>query len=231
MRPLDSLEEALGVSFQRRELLRLAIVHSSYANENPAENPESNERLEFLGDALLGLVVASDLYQRNPGWPEGELTSRRSSVVRGETLAEIAESLGLGRYLLMGRGEEASGGRERPSNLAAAFEAVVGALLLDQGYEAAREFVLRALAEKLAAASRHGVPTNPKSMLQELVQSKGKPSPVYRIVEMAGEDQAHLFTAEAVVADVVVGRGTGRRKSAAEQEAALDALKALGDQA
>ena len=123
---LGPVETALGVSFHDKELLRLALVHSSYLNENPTAFSEPNERLEFLGDALIGAVVAEELYRRNPEWSEGRLTEARSALVRGETLARLAESLGLGDHLYMGRGEEAGGGRDRPTNLAAALEAVVG---------------------------------------------------------------------------------------------------------
>ena len=224
---MASLEEALGSTFRDRDLLGLALVHSSYLNENPEEFSESNERLEFLGDALIGLVIAHRLYQSFPDHTEGELTALRSALVRGETLARTAESLNLGQYLLMGRGEEVSGGRDRPSNLAAAFEAVVGALLLDQDYEAASALVLRALSQELSAIGRQ-LPNNPKSLLQELVQSRGSGPPSYRIVEVTGEHHARLFTAEVVVSGGVLGRGTGQRKSQAEQEAARQALKELG---
>ena len=228
MRHLDSLEESLGVFFKERSLLRLAFVHSSYLNENPGQFPQSNERLEFLGDALIGLATAEELYRRYPDRPEGELTAQRSALVQRETLARIAQSLDLGNQLLMGLGEEASGGRERPSNLEATFEALVGALFLDQGYQAARTFVLQALADELLEADQRDPPKNPKSLLQELVQGDGGDAPSYRIVEVTGEDHARQFTAEAVVSGNVVGRGTGPRKSNAEQEAARNALKALG---
>ena len=228
MRHLDSLEESLGISFKERSLLRLAFVHSSYLNENPDQFPQSNERLEFLGDALIGLATAEELYRRYPDRPEGELTAQRSALVQGETLARIAQTMDLGNQLLMGVGEEASGGRERPSNLEATFEALVGALFLDQGYLAARTFVLETLADELLEADQRDPPKNPKSLLQELVQGDGGDAPSYRIVGVTGEDHARQFTAEAVVSGNVLGRGTGPRKSNAEQEAARNALKALG---
>ena len=128
-----TLEEALGVRFRDGGLRRLALVHSSYLNENPGEHPESNERLEFLGDAVLGMVVAEELYGANPSWPEGRLTQARAALVQEATLAEAARSIGLGKMLRMGRGEEAGGGRERASNLSAGLEAVIGAVFLDQG--------------------------------------------------------------------------------------------------
>ena len=194
----------------------------------PGELSGSNERLEFLGDALIGLVIADHLYRRFPDQAEGELTMMRSLLVRGETLARIANSLDLGQYLLMGRGEEAGGGRDRASNQAAAFEALVGALLLDQGYDLAQTFVLRVMSEELAAVAKGRLAGNAKSLLQELVQIEGAPAPSYRVVEVAGEDHEREFTAEVVVSGTVMGRGTGRRKSLAEQQAARKALEALG---
>ena len=135
MSPLEDVEQSLGLSFRCRELLELAFVHGSYLNENPDDFGESNERLEFLGDALIGLVIAHEVYDRFPERQEGELTALRSALVRGDTLAQTAASLRLGQFMFMGEGEEASGGRERQSTLAAVFEALVGAVLLDKGYD------------------------------------------------------------------------------------------------
>lgn len=225
---LDSLGEELGVSFRSRELLELAFVHSSYMNENPDSFAESNERLEFLGDALIDLSVAHELYAKYPDRPEGELTALRAALVRGETLARTAESLRLGRFLLMGRGEEAGGGRTRRSNLAAVFESLVGALFLDQGYERASAFVLAALADEFEVLQSGDTAKNPKSILQELVQARGTPPPDYRTVDITGRDHDRLFTVEVLVGGKVVGRGRGRRKSYAEQDAAREALKSLG---
>lgn len=220
------IEKALSLSFKEKDLLQLALIHRSFLNENPGAFSESNERLEFLGDALLGLVVAQELFRRHPEKPEGELTTLRSALVRGDTLARIANSLELGEHLLMGRGEEASGGRERQSNLACAFEALLGAVFIDQGYEAARDFVLRVMADEISSVET--VPKSAKSVLQELVQRRGVGSPSYRVVEVGGEDHAREFTSEVTVSGEVVGRGKGRRKSEAEAEAAGQALKALG---
>jgi ribonuclease-3 len=229
LQELGPLEAALGVVFRQKDLLHLALAHSSFIHENPGVLAESNERLEFLGDAALGSAIARELYDRYPDWPEGELTLARSALVRGETLAAAADGLGLGEHLYMGRGEEAGGGRKRPANLAAAFEAVVGALLLDQGYEAARDFVLRVLSDELSDLGVSGAPGNPKSLLQEAVQARGQPSPSYEIVEVAGVEHARRFTAEVTVDGRVLGRGTGARKAQAESAAAAEALKALGE--
>lgn len=225
----DELERALGVRFLDGELLRLALVHSSYINENPGLFPESNERLEFLGDAVLGVAVAQELYAANPSWPEGRLTQARAALVQEATLAEAARDIGLGDMLRMGRGEEAGGGRDRPSNLSAGLEAVIGAVFLAQGYEVAREVVLRVLGEPLSSLGEPEMSANPKSALQEAVQAEGLPSPTYRIVHEEGADHDRLFVAEVTVGGEVVGRGEGKRKSLAEQTAAVVALRRLGD--
>lgn len=228
MTDISSLEDALGVSFRDKDLLRLALVHSSYLNENPGAFAESNERLEYLGDAVLGLIVAQELFGRHAEWAEGDLTRARAEVVRGETLARLATGLELGDLLYMGQGEEKGGGRRRPSNLAAVFEAVVGAVLLDQGYEAARASCLAVLSEAIdSAGSRRGA-LNPKSALQELVQRRGQGTPVYSVVNTAGQEHSRIFTAEVTVEGETAGRGSGRRKSDAEQAAAQEALAALG---
>ncbi len=219
------LRQTLGISFEEPELLELALTHSSYLNENPDAAGESNERLEFLGDAVLGAVVARELFERNPDWPEGRLTQARAAIVEGKSLAQTARRLGLGTHLHMGKGEEAAGGRDRPSNLAGAFEAVVGAVFVDQGYETAEAFILRMMAAEFENTSRDAVLQNPKSVLQETVQAQGLPAPSYETVDVSGEDHARLFTVEVVVDGEVKGRGTGRRKSQAEQEAAEQALR------
>ena len=227
---LEPLEQALGLRFRDQELLQRALAHSSFANEHPEVAPESNERLEFLGDALLGAVVAAELFQRYPQMAEGELTTARSALVRGDSLAEVARELGLGELLLLGQGEELSGGRGRTSNLSAAFEAVIGAVFLDRGYEEARRLMLRLFEGRIAGFSHNELPRDPKSRLQELVQRQGRPAPVYRIVQETGPDHAKQFVAEAHVAGQVLGRGSGRRKSDAEGEAAEVALRRLEEE-
>ena len=221
---LGPLEEALGVRFQNQTLLKRSLVHSSYMNENPLEAPESNERLEFLGDALLDFVVAEELYQRYPQMPEGQLTAARAALVRGEALAQVARRLALGDALLLGQGEESSGGRSRGSNLAAVFEALIGAIFLDQGYEGVHTYILNALQPELERISVQGVPEDPKSRLQELIQGQEGRTPNYRIAEELGPDHAKHFVAEALIGDRVAGRGSGRRKAEAEQAAARAAL-------
>ena len=172
-----STVERLYESFVDRSLLRLALTHGSYSNEHPDASAESNERLEFLGDAVVGLALAEEIYRRCPDLKEGQLTAIRSAVGRGDTLARVAASLGLGERLYMGKGEAAGGGRHRASNLAAAFEALVGALFLDQGYRAASKFVVNVLADELSDAAERPVVKDAKSLLQELVQGpRSRPS-------------------------------------------------------
>lgn len=224
---LTSLEENLGVSFKNRELLEQALVHRSYLNENPDFRLGSNERLEYLGDALIALATAHELYARNPDSSEGDLTALRAALVSGEALAQVGESLKLGPALYLGQGEERSGGRHRTSNLAGAFEAVVGALFVDQGYRAAQDLVIRCLSTQMDGILAKGIPRDFKSRLQELVQGRGHQSPSYQTVDASGPDHNRLFTVEVLVEGEVKGRGRGRRKAEAEQNAAEDALAAL----
>ncbi len=221
------LEKSLGVTFTDKSLLALALTHSSLLNESPEAASECNERLEFLGDAVLGMAIAEELYMRFPQRQEGALTSMRSNIVRGETLAHAARRLDLGEHLLMGAGEATTGGRGRESNLSAAFEAVVGALFLDQGYEAAKAFCIDALNNEIASIHSSPQLRHPKSALQEMVQGQRMQAPSYRIVNAEGEDHAPTFTAEVIIDGAVLGTGTGRSKSIAEQEAATAALEYL----
>ena len=227
----DSLEGKLGVSFIDKGLLTQALVHSSFLNENPGVFAESNERLEFLGDAVVGSAVAAELFSTYDSWPEGMLTAGRSSLVQGDTLARVAGRLGLGEHLQMGRGEEAAGGRNRPNNLAATFEAVVGAYFLDLGYDAAADLVLRLLGPELSELTEPGASPNPKSSLQEAIQARGQTAPSYRIVKVEGQDHARRFTAEVVIDGVPIGTGMGSRKALAERAAADDALKSMAEDA
>jgi len=224
---LVRLQEILNVSFMDLSLLEQALVHRSYLNENPDSVLPSNERLEFLGDALLGFVVAQRLYVEYPHLSEGEMSRLRSAIVCRETLAHLASSLGLGEYLRLGRGEEASGGRKRESNLACAFEAVVGAILVDRGFAAARDFILRFLDAELETAVEETLAKDYKSRLQEIVQAREQKTPSYRIVETTGPEHEKKFTVEVLVGDLVMGRGTGRSKRVAEREAARVALERL----
>jgi len=223
----DSLEERLDIFFNDKNLLTQALVHSSFLHENPGVFTESNERLEFLGDAIIGSAIAAELFSTYDSWPEGMLTSGRASLVQGDTLARVAGRLGLGEYLQMGIGEEAAGGRNRSSNLAATFEAVVGAHFLDCGYDAAADLVLRLLKPELSKLTEPGAFPNPKSSLLEAIQARGQTAPSYRIVKVEGQDHARRFTVEVVVDGEPIGIGTGSRKALAERAAADDALKTM----
>jgi len=218
----------LGFSFKDPSLLSLALVHRSYCNENGLDSSESYERLEFLGDAVLELAVSTELYRRIPQADEGELTKTRSSLVRRETLAQIARRMGLGDYLLVGKGVDASNGRQQDSVLAAAVEALVAAVYLDQGNEFTRQFIIRLLDVELAQVERAGgPPENPKSKLQEIVQRQGLNPPKYRLVSSEGPDHGPVFGVEVLVDGQVVGAGAGGKKSEAEGAAAEAALAAL----
>lgn len=222
------LESALGLKLRDPALLQQALVHRSFLNEQGGPLADSYERLEYLGDAVLGLTVSAELFRRYPLLDEGELTKLRASLVCGASLARVARRLGLGEFLLLGRGEAASGGRGRDSLLAAAFEAVVAAVFLDQGYSRASRFILRTMAEDLEEFSPQGAPPeNPKSRLQEYLQGLGRPTPRYRLVSSQGPDHRPLFTVEVLVEDEAVGAGQGGSRADAERCAAQDALSRL----
>jgi ribonuclease-3 len=223
----NDCQKHLGISFRQESLLELAFVHPSYLNENPGFAGSSNERLEFLGDAILNFIVAEKLYEEFPELCEGNLTEIRASLVCRDTLAEIAFSLKLGDWLLLGQGEEANGGRTRPSNLANAMEALIGVLYLEQGLARARRFIFRQLKPRLDKIKVGKRTPNYKALVQELVQGQKRPTPVYRLVETAGPDHSKQFTVEILVEGEVVGNGTGKSKKAAENQAARAAWEKL----
>ncbi len=227
MSDLDALQAILGVNFKDESLLRQALVHRSYLNENTALHLASNERLEFLGDAVLGFVVANELYSRFPDFSEGELTKLRAALVRGETLNRIAASLQLGDYLYLGHGEEESGGRSRSRNLSCTLEAVIGAVFLDGGLDAVESFILKLLNSELDGVVEDKFAADYKSRLQQIIQSERKITPVYRTIEEVGPDHAKVFTVEVLAGDMILGRGSGRSKRAAEVDAARHALQGL----
>jgi ribonuclease-3 len=223
----NDCQKNLGISFHKESLLEQAFVHLSYLNENPDFGRPSNERLEFLGDTVLNLIVTEKLYKEFPKLSEGELTEIRASLVCRDTLAELASSLKLGDWLLLGRGEEASGGRVKPSNLANAMEALLGALYLDQGLARARRFILRQLKPELEKIKAGETTPNYKALVQELIQGQKRPTPVYRLVEATGPEHSKQFTAEILVDGEALGRGTGKSKKVAESQAAKAAWKKL----
>jgi ribonuclease-3 len=224
---LITWQQSLGITFNNISLLEQALVHSSYVNENPGLAPTSNERLEFLGDAVLGLAVAERLYQDFPQFTEGQMTRLRAALVRRETLARMAQAIGLGDHLCLGKGEETSGGRQKPVNLAGAIEAVIGAIFLDQGLARAKDFTLRLLEADLQKAVTRGDIMDYKSELQELIQAREQQTPTYHVIESTGPEHDKRFTVEVKVGDALLGRGSGKSKKAAESEAARAALEKL----
>jgi ribonuclease-3 len=227
MNEWNDCQKDLGISFHQESLMEQAFVHLSYLNENPSFARPSNERLEFLGDAILNFIVTEKLYEEFPQLSEGELTEIRAALVCRDTLAELASSLKLGDWLLLGRGEEANGGRAKESNLANAMEALIGALYLDQGIAKTRRFILRQLKPELKKIKAGKITPNYKALVQELIQGQKKPTPVYRLVEATGPDHSKQFTAEILVAGEALGRGVGKSKKVAESQAARAAWEKL----
>ncbi|MCX6003610.1 MAG: ribonuclease III [Chloroflexi bacterium] len=227
MSDLNEFQRIIGVFFNRPDLLTQALTHSSYANENSGIAPVSNERLEFLGDAVLGLIVAENLYRDFPNLSEGEMTRLRSLLVKQDTLAQVAESIGLGNFLYLGKGEEASNGKEKPANLARALEAIIAAVYLDQGYFVSEQLILDLLDTELWKALNQGVLIDYKSQLQELLQARTQQPPAYYLIETEGPDHDKKFTVEVRLGDDVLAKGSGRSKKKAETEAARVALEKL----
>jgi len=226
MKPLDELPQALGCHFAEPGLLRLALTHPSVAHEQAAQL-QHNQRLEFLGDSVVELIVTHELYRRLPTAGEGALTKTRARLVNRRSLAERARRLDLGAYLVLSRGEELHGGRDRSSTLADSFEALVGALFLDQGLETAREFVLRQFEDDLARIPGSTDAENPKGELQERLQAVSPQAPQYRLEAATGPDHDRVFECAVYHEGVELGRGQGKSKKTAEAEAAADALRRL----
>lgn len=220
----NDLEIKLGVKFKTIGLLRIALTHPSATNEMGLKRHESNQRMEFLGDAVLDLIVANYLYDQHYEWNEGELTVESDKLVNGATLAKIAAEINLGQYLILGKGLIAQSGRDKPSILAAAFEAVVAAVFIEGGLEMAHNMVVQLYSKYLYALEEV---KNSKKYLQEYLQSKGRPIPKYRTVESVGKPHSLTFYVEVVIDEQVMGIGSGSKKIDAEQQAATNAIKAL----
>ncbi len=223
---IKDLETAIGYHFRNITLLQNALAHSSYANERWHDSLKSNERLEFLGDSVLGMLVADHLYRRFPNRPEGELTRMRADMVCEQTLAGIAAKLDLGGHLLLGKGEELGGGRSRASILADAVESVIAACYLDGGMEAAKAFVEKFVLVNVPTQKMHNV--DYKTALQELVQKKKNQVISYHLVSESGPDHDKQFQVEVLLNGAIFGSGIGSSKKRAEQSAAQDALEKLG---
>jgi len=226
---LESLQQALGYRFHDPNLLLRALTHRSYVNEHPEDEVGDNQRLEFLGDAVLDFVAGAWVYHRYPDFDEGRMTRLRASLVRTETLARLARQVGVGETLRLGHGEEEAGGRKRDANLCDAFEAIIGALYLDGGLAVAENFVAPLIGPVAEATLAAEADLDAKSRLQEWSQAELGLTPRYRIVAEQGPDHAKTFVAEVLLGKRVMGRGSGRSKQAAEQSAAQAAWKSLSD--
>jgi ribonuclease-3 len=216
-----------GIVFEDRALLQRALTHRSYLNEHPEEALEDNERLEFLGDAVLNLIAAQYLYNRFPEFREGELTRLRAALVRREALAELAVQIGLGKHLLLGHGEEESEARHRPAILCDVFEAFVGALYLEKGYRDAKDFLEPLLRAALIRVVAERATKDSRSQLQELTQARFQATPSYKTAGEFGPDHAKEFVVDAYVSGIRFGRGRGLSKQAASKDAAAQALVRL----
>ena len=223
---MKEFEERIGVVFKNKRLLSTALTHRSYVNEH-RNVKKHNERLEFLGDAVLELITSEYLFKRYSNRPEGDLTSFRAALVRTDSLAETSHKLGVGNYLKLSKGEEETGGREKDFLLANTFEAIVGAIYLDQGYETSKKFVNRFLIKKIDDIVKNRSDIDGKTRIQEFAQSRYKEIPVYEVADSRGPDHDKEFTVIVKIKNKVVGKGVGGSKQKAEEDAATNALKNL----
>jgi len=229
IKELNEFEDKINYKFNNIEILEKSLTHSSYSNEDKSYNRVNNERLEFLGDAVLSITVSRFIFDKFPEYPEGDLTKLRSQVVCEDTLSLVAENINVGKYLLLGKGEEASGGRERKSILADAVEAIIAAIYIDGGYRNAEKFVLDNLTGYIHAAVKGKIVTDFKSYLQEYYQSRTQNCKIrYVVTKEEGPDHEKLFHINVLVNKEVVGRGEGKSKKLAEQDAAKNALISEG---
>ncbi len=229
-RKRNMLKEKIGYEFRHPALFQKAMTHSSYANEQRARHLQNNERLEFLGDSVLGFITADYLYNKYPELPEGELTKLRAAIVCEQALYEVAVEFGVDQAIRLGRGEESGGGRHRPSILADAVEALLGAIYLDGGIEPARRFVLSFIPQKAQKARRGQMFKDYKTVLQEIVQKNRQETLEYRLASTSGPDHDKTFEMELLLNSNVFARGTGHSKKEAEQMAAKQALEMMGYQ-
>ena len=228
MKNYKSLEEKMEINFGNPDLLDQVFVHRSYVNEHRNESIEDNERLEFLGDAVLELAATKHLFEKCPDKDEGQMTSFRSALVKGKHLAEIAESLELGKYLYLSNGEEKSGGREKKYILANVLEALIGAIYVEQGYVIAEKFIEKFILQRLDDIINMGKHIDAKSQFQELCQEKEEVTPHYQVMEEQGPDHDKNFVMGAYINTQFIAQGNGSSKQKAEEEAAKNALKTKG---
>ncbi|MBI5213996.1 MAG: ribonuclease III [Nitrospirae bacterium] len=225
----EKLEDSLGYRFKDKALLTDALTHKSYHHENPHDAPGHNERLEFLGDSVLGLVIAEDLFLKDAMLTEADMSKMKSYLVKESVLFEIASRLSLGKYLRLGRGEESTGGRQKKSILSDAVEALLGAVFLDSDYKTAKSVITRLFKDKISFAVAQKEGYDFKSELQEKSQSLFAVLPEYKIVKQEGEEHKKIFTAEVYINGQLYGSGTGKSKKDAQMSAAKEALEKLGD--
>jgi ribonuclease III len=224
---LDKLIKDLELNFNDHELLKRSLTHRSLLNEKKNKNLKHNERLEFLGDAVLELIISEYLFHKYPDRPEGELTSFRAAIVNTSSLAEVSQKLEIGEHLLMSKGEEMTGGREKEYLLANALEAVLGAIYLDQGYDAAKIFVIKHLTPKIEDIVKYRLDIDPKTKLQERSQRILKRTPSYKVIGEEGPDHEKIFTVVVKMNGKIYGKGEGANKQKAEENAAIEALEKL----
>ncbi len=217
---MKELESVLGIKFSNKQLLEIAITHKSYAIEK--NKPFWNERLEFLGDSVLSCVIADYLYSKFPKSPEGHLSRIKSQIVSRQMLVKLAKELNLGKFILLSKGEENTGGRTRESNLANAIEAIIGAIYLDKGFEVVKNFILKCISN-----IKFSLDTDYKSKLQEIIQARYSTLPVYKVVRETGPEHAKHFEVEVKVKNRILGSGSGKSKKEAEQSAAKKAVQLL----
>lgn len=229
IKELNEFENLINYKFNNIDILEKSLTHSSYSNEDKFYNKVNNERLEFLGDAVLSITVSRFIFDKFPEYPEGDLTKLRSQVVCEDTLSLVAANLNLGLYLLLGKGEEASGGRERKSILADAVEAVIAAIYIDGGYKKAEAFVLENLTKYIQLAVKGKIVTDYKSNLQEYYQGRSQSCKIrYVVTKEEGPDHEKMFHVNVLVNKTIVGKGSGKSKKIAEQDAAKNALISEG---
>jgi ribonuclease-3 len=227
LKKLKIFEKSTGYGFRNKSLLNQALTHKSFANEKNMERSSDNERLEFLGDSVLGLVISHTLFNECPGEDEGVLTRYKSQLVSGETLARIAKELAIGEYLLLGKGEEASGGRKHLSNLMCSLEAIIGAVFLDGGLKASHGFITKIFRPEIQLVKEGRGSKDYKSIFQQIALRKFKTTPSYKVLSEIGPDHKKHFIVEAVVAGKRLGIGSGHNKKSAEQASAREAISAL----
>lgn len=222
---LDNLEKNLGIKFNNPKLLAQALVHRSYLNEVTDQRIRSNERLELLGDSILSFIISEWVFFQFPNYPEGELTNLRSNIVRTSSLAQIAKESQVGKYLLLSRGEQESGGAQNPSILADTLEAIIGAIYLDQGIDVAQKFIKEKFTPLIKTITKKGEFKDAKSILQEKLQAERKQAPIYKTLKEEGPDHDKIFTVGVYVQGKLLAKGKGKSKQTAEVEAAKKALE------